>query len=83
MDYVLPRAIFLLIAWGLTCLLVRHLWPAADATVFGAAGACWAVGGFAYFGYLRKLRREIDELERNRRYGVVPSTAQQPLSSAE
>ena len=71
MAYVLPRAVFVLIAWGMTCVLIRQLWPGADATIFGAAGACWALGGCAYFGYLHKLRREIEELERNRRYAAV------------
>lgn len=83
MAYVLPRVVFILIAWGMTCALIRHLWPGADLTVFGTAAACWALGGLAYFGYLRKLRREIDELERNRRYGVVRATAERPLSPAE
>jgi hypothetical protein len=35
----------------------------------------------AYFGYLHKLRRDIEELERNRRYGGVRAPA--PLSPAE
>jgi len=45
------------------------------------AGAFWVIGGIAYFGYLRKLRRDIEELEHNRRYGVI--RAQAPLSPAE
>jgi hypothetical protein len=70
MTYLLPRGIIILIAWGITCGLIKSLWPEADPTVFGVAGASWVAGGIAYFAYLRKLRRDIDELERNRRYGV-------------
>jgi hypothetical protein len=70
MTYLLPRGIIILIAWGITCGLIKSFWPEADPTVFGVAGASWVAGGIAYFAYLRKLRRDIDELERNRRYGV-------------
>jgi hypothetical protein len=47
------------------------------------ADACWVASGTAYFGYLRKLRRDIEELERNRRYGVVRSAVESSLSPAE
>jgi hypothetical protein len=67
MAYLLPRAILIVLAWGMTCALIRKLWPEADPTIFGVAGASWLVGGFAYFGYLRKLRRDIEALERGLR----------------
>jgi len=51
--------------------------------IFGVAGACWALGGFAYFGYLRKLRRDIEELERNRRFRINPGATESPLVPAE
>jgi hypothetical protein len=66
MAYVLPRAFFILIAWAMTCALIRNLWPAADPMIFGMVGAPWVFGGIAYFAYLRKLRRDIEELERRR-----------------
>ena len=70
MAYLLPRAILILVAWGLTCALIRNMWPGADPMIFGVAGASWIFGGIGYFAYLRKLRREIDELQRNRGYSV-------------
>lgn len=70
MAYLLPRAFIVLVAWGMTCALIKHLWPAADPTVFCFAAASWILGGIAYFAYLRKLRRDIEELERNRRYSI-------------
>ncbi len=70
MAYLLPRAIMVLVAWGMTCALIKNLWPAADPMVFGVAAASWAFGGIAYFAYLRRLRREIDELQRNRGYSI-------------
>ena len=68
--YPLPRAIFVIIASAMTCALIKHLLPQADPTIFGVAGVSWGCGGFAYFVYLRKLRREIEDLQRNRRYST-------------
>ena len=70
MTYLLPRAFIVLVAWGMTCSLIKNLWPDADATIYGVAGASWAGAGLAYFAYLRKLRRDIENLERNRRFSV-------------
>lgn len=71
MGYVLTRALFILIAWAMSCLLVRNLWPGVEPTVFGALGPPWVFGGIAYFAYLRRLRRDIEELE-FQRYGLNP-----------
>jgi hypothetical protein len=65
MAYLLPRAILVIIAWAMTCALIRKFWPDADPLIFGIAGACWIVSGISYFGYLRKLRRDIEALERS------------------
>ncbi len=81
MAYLFSRALVVLVAWGVSCVAIRELFPEADPGIFGIAGAFWVVGGTAYFGYLHKLRRDIEELERNRRYGVV--RAQAALSPAE
>ncbi|HUZ34551.1 MAG TPA: hypothetical protein VMV19_20975 [Xanthobacteraceae bacterium] len=81
MAYLLPRTLVVLIAWGMSCVAIKKLFPDVDSAMFGITGACWVTGGVAYFGYLRKLRRDIEELERNRRYGVV--RAQAPLTPAE
>ena len=67
MAYILPRAIIVIIAWAMTCGLIKNLWPDADPMLFGVAAASWALGGIGYFAYLRKLKRDIEELERNRR----------------
>jgi hypothetical protein len=70
MAYLLPRAVLIIIAWGMTCALIGKLWPGVDPSVFGIAAAWWILGGGAYFGYLRKLRREIEALERARGLSV-------------
>jgi hypothetical protein len=70
MAYLLPRAVLVLIAWGLTCTLIRKFWPGAELMVFGAAGATWVAAASAYFGYLHKLRRDIEHLERARGYPI-------------
>ena len=70
MSYLLPRAFIVLMAWGMTCGLIKNLWRDADPMVFGIVGLLWVGGGMAYFVYLRKLRRDIAELERNRGYSV-------------
>jgi len=69
MAYLVPRAVLVLIAWGMTCALIKKLLPGADPLIFAVAGASWACAGTAYFAYLRKLKRDIDELER-RRFGA-------------
>lgn len=69
MAYLLPRAVIVLIAWVLTSWLIDNLWPDTDPMIFYVAGASWACAGFAYFAYLRKLRRDIANLDR-RRYGT-------------
>jgi hypothetical protein len=66
MAYLLPRAVLVIAAWAITCALIKKLWPEADPAIFGIAGASWIGGGIAYFAYLRKLRRDIEELERSR-----------------
>ena len=70
MSYLLPRAFMVLMAWGMTCGLIKNLWRDADPMVFGIVGLLWVGGGMAYFIYLRKLRRDIAELERTRGYSV-------------
>jgi hypothetical protein len=70
MAYLLPRAAFVLVAWVTTCALIRKFWPGADPMVFAAAGATWIAAAIAYFGYLHKLRRDIEQLERARGYPI-------------
>jgi hypothetical protein len=83
MAYLLPRIVIVLIAWGMTCGLISRLWHGTDLTIFGVAGACWAFGGIAYFAYLRKLSRDIEELERNHCYRVNHDVTESTLSPAE
>lgn len=66
MAYLLPRAIIVLIAWGLTSGLIRKFWPDADPVIFFVAGVSWAGAGTAYFAYLRRLKRDIEDLTRRR-----------------
>ena len=66
-SYLLPRAALVMALWGMSCALIKNLWPPADAVIFAVAGVSWAIAGIAYFAYLRKLKREIEELERNHR----------------
>lgn len=68
MAYLLPRTILVIIAWMVTCALIRHVWPTANSAIFAVAGASWVAAGAAYFGYLRTLRRDIEQLERARAY---------------
>ena len=60
MAYILPRAIIVLIGWGITCGVMVNVWPHVDPMVIYVAAASWAVAGLACFGYMRKLRREAD-----------------------
>lgn len=71
MAYLLPRTILVVIAWGVTCALIRRIWPSAEMPAFAIAGATWLAVGVSYFGYLNKLRRDIVRLERARSYTYV------------
>ena len=70
MTYVLSRAAIVVLAWGMTCGLIVRIWPAADPMTFAIAGIPWVCAGAAYFAYLRKLRRAVEDDHRNRRYGI-------------
>jgi ABC-type polysaccharide/polyol phosphate export permease len=70
MSYLLPRVFVVLMAWGMTCGMIENLWRDADPMVFGIVSLMWVGGGIAYFVYLRRLRRDIAELERNRGYSI-------------
>ena len=50
MAYLLPRTILVVIAWGVTCALIRRIWPSAEMPAFAIAGATWLAAGVAYFG---------------------------------
>ena len=73
MAYLLVRTVILLIGWGATCGLIMNVWPHVDPAIYYVAGASWALVGVAYFGYLRKLRREIHH-QRARSYSVGRSS---------
>jgi hypothetical protein len=74
MAYLLPRAVFVLIAWGMTCVLIRKFWQPADPTIFGVVGASLVAVVGGYFGYLNKLRRDIEALERARGRSINRAT---------
>jgi Flp pilus assembly protein TadB len=71
MAYLLPRTILVVIAWAVTCALIRRTWPSAEMPAFAVAGATWLAAGVAYFAYSNKLRRDIAQLERARSYTYV------------
>jgi hypothetical protein len=73
MAYLLPRTMLVVIAWGVTCVLIRRIWPSAEMAIFAVAGATWLAAGVAYFGYSNKLRRDILQLERALGYTRTPS----------
>jgi hypothetical protein len=68
MAYLLPRAVLVVLAWGMTCGLIGKFCHDADPMTFGVVGASWIVVAAAYFSYLHKLRRDIEKLERARGY---------------
>ena len=60
MAYFLPRAVIVLLGWGLTSGLIGIVLPGASTAAFCFAGLSWAAVGIVCFGYIRKLRREAD-----------------------
>jgi hypothetical protein len=66
MAYILPRAFIVLVAWGITCGLIKNIWVGVDPKVFLIAGVSWAFVGLLCFGYVHRLRS--DEHDRRRGY---------------
>jgi hypothetical protein len=59
MAYILPRAFIVLVGWGITCGLIKNIWASVDPKVFLIAGISWAFAGLVCFGYLYKLRGDM------------------------
>ena len=47
MPYLLSRTVLVLVAWAMTCGLIRKFWHDADPMIFGVAGASWVVAAAA------------------------------------
>lgn len=60
MAYILPRAFIVLVAWAITCGLIKNVWSPVDPMILYLAGASWALAGTLGFGYLHRLRTEAD-----------------------
>jgi len=65
MAYFIPRAIIVLLGWGLSYGLMKIVLSDESLAVFYFTGLSWALAGIVCFGYIRKLRREAD-LEQTR-----------------
>jgi drug/metabolite transporter (DMT)-like permease len=65
MAYILPRAIIVLLCWGLSYGLMRIVIADESLAVFYFTGLSWALAGIVCFGYIRRLRREA-ELDQGR-----------------
>ena len=61
---LLTRTILVVIVWGVSCALIRRIWPSAEMPIFALAGITWLAAGMVYCGYSNKLRRDIVQLER-------------------
>jgi hypothetical protein len=72
MAYVLPRAVLVLLGWGATYWLLTLLSTQLPPAVVYMTGIGWALAGVVSFGYIRKLRREVDAAE-GRRFDAGPS----------
>jgi hypothetical protein len=58
MAYALPRAFIVLVAWGLTCVLIMHAQRHIDPRIFAVVGLPWMLGSTIGFRYLYRWRRE-------------------------
>lgn len=61
MAYILPRAVIVLIGWATTCEIIHNLSAHVSSTVFYLAAISWAAAGITCFGYLHRLRSELQE----------------------
>jgi hypothetical protein len=63
MAYVLPRAVLVLLGWGITYWLLTLLSTHVPPTVVYMTGIGWVLAGVVCFGYLYRLRREMELME--------------------
>jgi hypothetical protein len=63
MAYVLPRAVLVLLCWGATYWLLTLLSTHVPPTVVYMTGIGWVLAGVVCFGYLYRLRREMELME--------------------
>ena len=68
MAYFIPRAIIVLLCWGLSYGLMKIVIADQSLAVFYFTGLSWALAGIVCFGYVRKLRCDA-ELEQTRPIG--------------
>jgi hypothetical protein len=58
MSYVLPRAVIVLVGWGLTYFILTALSTHLPPMVVYLTGFGWLFAGLACFGYLYRLRHD-------------------------
>lgn len=63
MGYLLPRAFIVLGCWGATYWVLTLLSTELPPSVVYITGIAWVLAGVVCFGYIRKLRRDVEVAE--------------------
>jgi len=78
--YVVPRAVIVLIGWGATYFILTALSTHLPPSVIYLTGILWMLAGVICFGYLYKLRRDMELLPR--RPAAAPPQSTTPALTA-
>ncbi len=60
LAYMAPRAVLVLLGWGMTYCLLTALSTRLPPALVYVTGILWMLAGAAGFGYLYRLRREAE-----------------------
>ncbi len=71
LAYMLPRAVLVLIGWGATYWILTAVSTHLPPAVVYITGISWVAAGAVGFGYLYRLRREAEFMQR------APAAAEQ------
>jgi len=70
--YVLPRAVIVLVGWGATYFILTAISTQLPTAVIYITGIVWMSAGVLCFGYLYRLRCEMELLPQQRLPAVPP-----------
>jgi hypothetical protein len=83
LAYVLPRAVIVLIGWGVMYFILTALSTHVPPAVVYMASVAWVLAGIVCFGYIYKLRHDLGTLPHQQAAAVTVKPAGPPPTARE
>ena len=80
LNYIVPRAVLVLLCWGATYWILTALSSSLPPSVVYITGISWVLAGIVCFGYLYKLRSELNMLPHQQRPATPQPATPQPAA---